>query len=270
MSTTLNKINDANFALNAYTETVKNIIINLKDQYLAPTVTRNITDFSTISGVTFSGGTALGNPSSGIDKEMCSNKCFANSSCVGASYQNGSCQLYSVLPETAARYDYNANHSVILYNRSSTANAATNKQITDNITTTLETKLDALLGKKNVVGELKTSFDSEPYPSDDWKKAMRELNDATQTLADAEDNKKMNKDVQSQLYNSGLQVIQSKTKYILFIVVFLLLLAFYVRDFNFSIFISIILFLIISVYGSIFLGAFLIVVIVLYLVYYAY
>jgi hypothetical protein len=256
MPTTLDNINDATFALNAYSEAVKNKIINLQHTHIAPITGRNVTDLYTIPGISFIGGNKLGNSSAAVDNAMCVNTCFANSSCVGASYKNDQCQMYQALPDVG--YSYDATSSLILYNRS----------FNNQIITALQSKLDALFGTKNVDGALKTSFVSQS--SSGWDDAIDNLNDAKQTIADAEENKKMNKDVNLQLYNSGLHVIQTKTKYILFIVVFLLLLAFYVRDFNFSIFICIILFLIISVYGSIFLGAFLLVVIVLYLVYYAY
>lgn len=260
---TSNAINEFNIVLNAYTEAIKNNIINLQDKYLSPNVTRNASDFSTISGITFADGTPLNDPIAAANNNACVNACSANSSCVGAAYKNESCQMYSVLPQTNNNYSYDASSSLILYNRSSSDTVDRTNAINSNVTAALQTRLNSLL-------DTLTRDLSGNNMNAEWNAAISNLNTANVALINDEEQKKNNQELDTQLYNSGLNIIQTKTKYILFIVALLILSAIYVRDFKFSIFIFIVLFLTISVYGSIFLGAFLLLVIVLYLVYYAY
>jgi hypothetical protein len=261
--------------LNAYTEATKNNIITLQDKYsITPITSRNLSDFSKITGVSISGATALGDKMTDQDMTVssCASRCMDNTGCVGALYTEGTnsntCQLYSSIPlSNATSYSYNDKSTFISYNHYLQSGYRDVSDITGivngNVMNTLDNELRTLYSNLNtkmgVIGSSQTQ----------WNAATTGLQTTKDKIATAENKKKLNQDVNSQLSNSRLNVIKTKTMYILFIALLLITLAIYVRDFNFSIFISIILFLMISVYGSIFLGAFLLLVIVLYLVYYA-
>jgi hypothetical protein len=261
-----------NNLLNAYSEAIKNNIISLRDYYTTVSTQRTINDFSILTGIKFVGGTTLGQA---ITNNMntvndCATACFQDTGCAGALYtdvsQTKTCQKYSSLPATG--YLADASNDTIIYThygstRAPGVVAGPTNTINYNIKNNLETELNTLT--TSIGNNIRTvSTDNA------WATAMTNLDSATERHTEFENAKKINKDAKSQLQNSGLDVIRTKTKYILFIAALLILLAIYVRDFNFSITVFIILFLMISVYGSIFLGAFLLVLIVLYLVYYAY
>lgn len=264
-----------NNLLNAYSEAIKNNIISLQDFYSPPTSTqRTINDFSILTGIKFVGGKTLGSAVTNATNTVndCAAACFNDAGCAGALYTDDlltktkTCQKYESLPATGYIYDEPSNTIIYTRHGSTVApgvGADPKNTINYNIKNKLETELNTL--RASIGENIKTvSTDN------DWVTAMTNLDAATLKHTEFENAKKINKDANSQLQNSGLDVIRTKTKYILFIAALLILLVIYVRDFNFSIAVFIILFLMISVYGSIFLGAFLLVVIVLYLVYYAY
>jgi hypothetical protein len=277
-----NKINEANIVLNAYREATQNNIIALQEKYIVPIAVRTVNDdFSTITGVKITGATNLPNSlTSGINvtAASCENSCKSDINCVGALYTNETCQLYSSIPVTKASYSYDASYSFISYNSYMTAgikaidhSPTTNtlaanslRTVNANVMNALEDRLKFLHGA--ISADIRTIGDTNTA----WDNANTDLDAAKQMQINFKNEEKKNEDVQSQLRNSGLDVTRTKTKYILFIAALLILLTIYIRDFNFSIVVFIILFLMISVYGSIFLGAFLLVLIVLYLVYYAY
>lgn len=269
-----NNINEVSRVLNAYKEATKNNIVALQEKYIVPIAARTVNDvFSTITGVKITGATNLSNSSTTnvTSASSCETLCKNNTSCVGALYTDTtpkSCQLYSSIPATQGSYSYDASSSFISYNNYMTpAMKAMNGSlgtVNANVMNALEERLKLLFNAMS--GQITSMGDKHA----EWDAATAALDAAKQTHIDFKNEKKINEEVQSQLRNSGLDVIRTKTKYILFIAALLILLAIYFRDFNFSIFVFIILFLMISVYGSIFLGAFLLVLIVLYLVYYAY
>ena len=266
--------------LNAYAEATKNNIITLQDKYAKPPTTMPITthdptDFSVITGIKIIGANPLTNgltSNNNMTVSLCADKCIANVGCVGALYTDGTdsntCQLYSEMPLSNVNYLYDASSSFILNNHYLPTGSNGITGATGTINSIVMNALDVKLTIVN--NDLKRTIPKIDTLQTNWNKSKDNLNVAKTAIANAAEDKKNNQDVKSQLYNSGLDVIKTKTKYILFIAVLLIVLAIYVRDFNFSIFIYIILFLMISVYGSIFLGAFLLLVIVLYLVYYAY
>lgn len=268
-----NNINEVSTVLNAYAEASKNNIIALQEKYIETIAARAVNDdFSTITGVKIAGATNLSDSSTTnvTSASSCETLCKNNTSCVGALYTDAtpkSCQLYSSIP-LSSTYSYDASSSFISYNSYMTPEikaidgslGTVNANVMNALEERLKTLFDAMSVQINAMGDLNT----------EWDDATAALDAAKQTHIDFKNEKKINEDVQSQLRNSGLDVIRTKIKYILFIAALLILLAIYIRDFNFSIFVFIILFLMISVYGSIFLGAFLLVLTVLYLVYYAY
>jgi hypothetical protein len=269
-------INEFHTVLNAYTEATKNNIFALQDKYLTPITTRKPSDFSTITGVKINGATTLGGPvtTNVTSASSCAEMCKDNQGCVGALYTETpkSCQLYSSIPSSSqVSYSYDPSSSFISYNNTKPdfkAILGPFGTVNANVMNTLDQRLNTLLTTMSATMSGQTGQYNEANKA--WVNATKALDTAEDNYIKFENAKKINKEVNSQLRNSGLDVIRTKTKYILFIAVLLILLAIYVRDFNFSIFICIILFLMISVYGSIFLGAFLLVLIVLYLVYYAY
>jgi hypothetical protein len=269
-----NNINAFNIALNAYAEATKNNIIALQDKYIETITSRNLVDdLSTITGVKITGATNLPNSLTtnvNVTSASCQETCKNNSSCVGALYTNStqnSCQLYSSIPPNSV-YSYDASSSFISYNHYMPSHFKDAKgslaTVNARIMNALEERLTTLLQ------DMARQISGSGFSTAAWDTAIINLNTAKTKHLEFENAKKINEDANSQLQNSGLDVIRTKTKYILFIAALLILLAIYVRDFNFSITVFIILFIMISVYGSIFLGAFLLVLIVLYLVYYAY
>jgi hypothetical protein len=267
-----NNINEFRSVLNAYTEATQNNIIALQDKYLTQITSRDATDFSTITGVRITGASNLVDTSTTnvTSASSCADKCIANPNCVGALYTDATpktCQLYSAIPKTSL-YTYDASSSFISYEHYMTNDykglPGALGTVNANVMNALEGRLQTLLTLMNEqIPGIGTS-------SDVWDTSITRFNTAKDKYKEFENAKNIYEDANSQLQNSGLDVIRTKTKYILFIAALLILLAIYVRDFNFSITVFIILFIMISVYGSIFLGAFLLVLIVLYLVYYAY
>lgn len=258
----------------AYEEAVKNNIISLQDFYSPTTSTqRGINDFSILTGIKVIGGTPLGQATANNDDtntvNNCATDCLNTPTCVGALYTNGlqtkTCQKYTSLPATG--YVSDASSSTIIYNRYGSTLASDRTTSRDTINYNIKTKLEDQL--KTLGQSIGDKIKNNPR-NNSWSEAIAKLDVAKVKYLEFENAKKINQQANSQLQNSGLNVIKAKTIYILFIAALLILSAIYVRDFNFSITIFIILFIMISVYGSIFLGAFLLVVIVLYLVYYAY
>lgn len=261
-------INEFRTVLNAYTEATKNDIIALQDKYLPPVASRKLSDFSIITGVKINGATNLGGAvtSNVTYASSCAEMCKNENSCVGALYTDTpkSCQLYSSIPSSITS-SYDPSSSFISYNRMAVAGVTgAFLTVNANVMNTLDERLKTL--STTMSGQMGQYSDANTA----WNTATLELDAAEKKYIEFENSKIINKDVNSKLHNSRLDVIRTKTKYILFIAALLILLGIYVRDYNFSIFISIILFLMISVYGSTFLGAFLLVLMVLYLVYYAY
>ena len=269
--------------ISAYEEAVQNNIISIETQ--PPLSNRTLDDFTKLLGIKFTGGTTLGTAITANDDtntvDTCLQACIANNGCNGALYEEKlqwtlqgtlqgtslkkKCQLYSVLPQTGDNYQYDASSNTIIYDNYGSNIAPAKPSFKDTLNYKIKTQLEDQL---NALGEvINGTIITIP---DSLSLAITNLGDANKVHAEFEDAKKNNQDIKAQLHNSGLDVIKAKAIYILFIAVLLILLAIYIRDFNFSIIIFIILFLMISVYGSIFLGAFLLVLIVLYLVYYAY
>ena len=265
-----NNIDRFHIVLNAYTEATQNNIIALQDKYLTPIATHGQSDFSTITGVKIAGATNLANgliTDNDMTASSCKNICADNAGCNGALYTKSpkSCQLYSSIPLTSA-YTYDNGSAFISYEHYMTPEYRGVKGATGTVNAKI---MDALETELKIISNVLPEQMSSNYQTD-WNNAITKLGSAKTYNVDFENEKKINQDIKAQLHNSSLNVIQTKSKYILFIALLLILLAVYIRDFNFSITVFIILFLMISVYGSIFLGAFLLVLIVLYLVYYAY
>jgi hypothetical protein len=260
--------------ISAYEEAVKNNIISIETQ--PPSSNRALSDFSTLIGIKFTGGTTLGNPIAATNTvSACLQACHANNACNGALYEENllvkKCQLYSELPKTGTSYVYDTSSNTIIYNSYGSIIPPVVLPAKPSFKDTLNYKIKIQLEDQLTALGLQTNANIvKMTPDNRWSVAIDGLDDAHAEYLNFQNEKKINEDIKSKLRNSGLDVIKTKTKYILFIVLLLILSAIYVRDFNFSITVFIILFLMISVYGSIFLGAFLLVLIVLYLVYYAY
>lgn len=263
--------NKLEMALNAYAEAAQNNIISLKDAYTPTPITRNQNDFSILTGVTFTGGTQITNGVITNDNntvDICANTCFAKTGCVGALYTdyNKTCAMYSNIPNASSSYSFDPSSNLIMYNHSGGSSPPVTMA---NVTNATNYNIQNYL--KNQLVFLNAAIHGGIYTiggDTSWSDAITKLDNASATLERAEYEKQHNKDIKAKLHNSGLNVTQSKTMYILFIVALLILLAAYIRNSTFTMAIFITLILIISVYGSIFLGAFILLIIALYGFYY--
>lgn len=270
--------NKLEMALNAYTEASQNNIITLKDAYTPTIITRNQSDFSILTGVKFTGGGQLTNNGVIINDDntvdICANTCFAKSSCVGALYTdyNKTCAMYSTLPNASSSYSFDPSSNLIIYNHYGGLMPPVTK---DKVINTTNYKIQDYLKNQLVILNAAIHGGTPTHGSiytigggTSWTDAITKLDDATASLERAEDEQRISRDIKAKLHNSGLNVTQSKTMYILFIVALLILLALYIRNVTFTIAIFIALILIISVHGSIFLGVFILLIIALYGFYY--
>ena len=209
--------------LNAYTEATKNHIITLQDKYADPptTITRNPTDFSVITGIKIIGANSLTDgltSDNNMTVSSCAGSCIANAGCVGALYTDGTgsktCQLYSSIP-LSSTYTYDASSSFILNNHylPTGSNEITGAigTINSKVMNALDAKLTTL---NNILSNKMPPFDTLQT---NWNTSKDNLNVAKTAIENAAEEKKLNQDVKSQLYNSGLDIIKTKTRYILFI-----------------------------------------------------